>query len=291
MGSFAKCIRLYLRAQSTLLHGMGVPGFKAYGYYVPHRYASEDRPLDEKEAVGWLGEIMDRQAPTFLEHLEFACQFNQRFESFRIADSADANTPRFDQTWFPGLDGAMAYAMVRKYHPQRIIEVGSGHSTRFMAQAIRDGSLTTELHSIDPRPRRSIDALCSRISRRNVILMPVEAFTELERNDFLFIDSSHVAMPGSDVDFLFTRVLPLLRLGVIIHLHDIFLPNGYPPRFPWRNYNEQQALLTLLGGGDRYEILCPNAYLRYYRQEAAERLCAPLSPAAVEGSFWMRVRP
>ena len=65
----------------------------------------------------------------------------------------------------PGLDGAMAYAMVRKFKPRRIIEVGSGHSTRFMAQAIEDAQLETELHWIDPQPRREIDEICSKITR------------------------------------------------------------------------------------------------------------------------------
>jgi len=67
--------------------------------------------------------------------------------------------PRFNQDWFPGLDGAMAYTLVRYFKPAKIVEVGSGHSTRFLAQAINDGGLRTQLYSVAPQPRADVDTI------------------------------------------------------------------------------------------------------------------------------------
>lgn len=71
----------------------------------------------------------------------------------------------------------------------------------------------------------------------------------MEAGDILFIDSSHILMPGTDVDWLFNRVLPALPPGVLVHIHDIFLPDDYPADWAWRGYNEQQAIGPLLAGG------------------------------------------
>jgi hypothetical protein len=78
---------------------------------------------------------------------------------------------------------------------------------------------------------------------------PTDAFAVLTRGDLLFVDSSHILMPGSDVDLLLNRILPDLPTGVLIHLHDIFLPFDYPPQWGWRNYNEQQGVIPLLVSG------------------------------------------
>ncbi|HYL25691.1 MAG TPA: class I SAM-dependent methyltransferase, partial [Burkholderiales bacterium] len=146
--------------------------------------------------------------------------------------------PRWDQDWFPRLDAAAAYAMVRMTRPARIVEVGSGHSTRFLARAVRDGGLGTQITAIDPAPRASISGLQVRCLRQPVQACALEVFN-LAPGDILFIDSSHQLKPGSDVEFLLDRVLPRLASGVRIHFHDIFLPDEYPAQWAWRRYNEQ----------------------------------------------------
>jgi hypothetical protein len=211
------------------------------------------------------------------------------FAQWQQADPLDVSRPRFNQLWFSGLDAAMAYGMIREFRPARIIEVGSGHSTRFMARAIFDGALATHLHSIDPQPRRDIDTLCTKITRDSVTRVPVEAFDILEPNDVLFIDGSHALLPGSDVDYLFTRVLPRLASGVVVHLHDVFLPYGYPAGWQRRAYTEQSMLAALLLGGRRFEILAPNAWLRRNEAVAVEALRADLQLGAFEAGFWLRV--
>jgi predicted O-methyltransferase YrrM len=168
----------------------------------------------------------------------------------RIADNAEPPEPRWGQDWFPALDAAMLYAMIRHYRPRRIIEIGSGHSTRFAARAVRDEGLATTLLAIDPAPRASLARLSGQVQHlpHRLEECDLALFSQLEARDILFIDSSHILMPGSDVDILLHIILPALAPGVLVHFHDIFLPDSYPAGWRWRGYNESQALGTLLIG-------------------------------------------
>ncbi|MGE3758280.1 MAG: class I SAM-dependent methyltransferase, partial [Pseudobdellovibrionaceae bacterium] len=248
---------------ATVRSWMGWGG-RSQGFFIPYPYASTIPVRDESHKIAWIDEKWRKMAPVFEAEIERACQWNERFGQFAVEDPGNVNQPRFNQGWFPGLDGAMAYHMVRTFKPKKILEVGSGHSTRFMAQAIQDGGLKTFLHSIDPVPRREIDSICTQITRKTVDQISVEELCELESGDMFFIDASHILMPGTDVDYLFAEVLPRLRSGVIVHIHDIFLPLNYPNNWRWRGYNENHAVAIMLGGGNRYEVLMPNAFMRKF---------------------------
>lgn len=105
----------------------------------------------------------------------------------------------------------------------------------------------------------------------------------------LFIDSSHVLMPGSDVDILFNRVMPLLPTGVLVHIHDILLPDPYPPGWDWRGYNEQNAVYGLVSGGG-YQIIASSWYaeMRMTDDIAAMMPDLPPKPAgAMATSLWL----
>jgi hypothetical protein len=196
--------------------------------------------------------------------------------------------PRWTQDWFPRLDAAAAYAIVRATRPKRIIEVGSGHSTRFLARAVADGELATRLTAIDPQPRASLAGLPIDWLATPVQQADPEIFPALEPGDILFIDSSHQVKPGSDVEFLMERVLPRLGRGVRVHFHDIFLPDDYPAAWAWRRYNEQQAVARLLEDGFVAEFSSHQALQRGVPQGVLARL--PLAPGAIESSLWIRKR-
>jgi hypothetical protein len=197
--------------------------------------------------------------------------------------------PRWNQDWFPRLDAAAAYAMVRSLRPRRIVEVGSGHSTRFLARAVADGGLDTRITAIDPEPRASIEALPVEWLR-----MPVQraaAFPALGEGDILFIDSSHQLKPGSDVEFLMNAVLPLLPAGVRVHFHDIFLPDDYPPTWEWRRYNEQAAVASLIERNILKVDFASHVVVSRSPEKirgVLERL--PLVPGAIESSLWLTKR-
>lgn len=198
--------------------------------------------------------------------------------------------PRWNQDWFPRLDAAAAYAMVRSARPRRIVEVGSGHSTRFMARAIADGGIECRLTSIDPQPRATLKGLPIDILRRPVEQCGTEPFAALAPGDILFIDSSHRQTPGGDLDFLLRSVLPALPAGVLVHFHDIFLPDGYPAHWAWRRYDEQQAVAALIAGGG-YAPLFSSAWAASRRpQWLAQGILGrlPLVAGALESSLWLR---
>jgi predicted O-methyltransferase YrrM len=223
--------------------------------------------------------------------LAFAALLQQlaRYEADLARFGGDPPAPRFEQDWFPRLDAAMAYCMVRDRLPGRIVEIGSGHSTRIMARATADGGLTTEFTAIDPKPRAPLAGLPVRhlASRlQDASAGPIQALT---RGDFLFIDSSHIHSPGSDVEIVFASLLPALPAGAIVHIHDVFLPDDYPASWAWRKYNEQESLVPLLLAGDWTPLFASHYVLTRLAPDFAASIAAalPLPAGAIESSFWM----
>ena len=257
---------------STLLGG------RAQGFFTPYRYAEtvsaptgypELEPVFEAAETG-MAMVLDR--------------IDTHAEALRALDGPPP-VPRWDQSWFPRLDGAAAYAIVREASPKRIVEVGSGHSTRMLAHA---AGAECRITCIDPQPRAVLEGLD--IDWKREVLGPqhLDLFRELEAGDVAFFDSSHILWPGSDVDMLLNRVLPVLRPGVMIHIHDILLPDAYPPDWDWRGYTEHNALSGWLHGGAG--IVFSSHYART-RMAAAERpgiAALPMPGEALETSLWLR---
>ncbi len=199
-----------------------------------------------------------------------------------------APAPRWTQDWFPRLDAAAAYAIVRVTRPERIVEIGCGHSTRFLARAVADECLATRITAIDPAPRASLAGLAVDWVKQPVESVDAGLFAPLEPGDIVFIDSSHQVKPGSDVEFLLERVLPCLASGVRVHFHDIFLPDGYPAEWEWRRYNEQQAVAGLLEDGFAEDFSSHRALGADRLPDVISRL--PLPEGAVESSLWLSKR-
>lgn len=193
--------------------------------------------------------------------------------------------PRWDQSWYPRLDGVAAYAIVREVRPARVIEVGSGHSTRFLARALADAGQGS-LACIDPAPRAGLDGLGVRWERRLLSADDVETFAALAPGDVAFFDSSHLLWPGSDVDLILNAILPVLAPGVLVHLHDVFLPDPYPADWAWRGYTEQLGLAGWLCGAARL-LWSSHWALRtaFVQDPAVARL--PLPDGARESALWL----
>ena len=227
----------------------------------------------------------------FDDHVERFAQFLKTIDSYadalmRIGENRPPE-PRWDQVWFPRLDACAAYAMVRTAKPRRIVEIGAGHSTRFLARAIRDGGLATRLTTIDPAPRAPIDGIdIEWITRR---VQKIE-LPPLQSGDILFIDSSHVYAPGSDVAYLLDEIVPNRPAGALVHIHDIFLPDPYPPEWAGRRYSEQEAVAGLLARGG-FAVAFAS---RYVATRMADALAAsvvtrlPIAAGAFENSLWLR---
>jgi hypothetical protein len=170
--------------------------------------------------------------------------------------------PFWQNPWLTGLDAIALYGLVASRRPARYIEVGSGMSTKFARQAITDHQLRTVITSIDPEPRAEIDGLCDEVVRAGLEDVDMNLFDRLESGDVLFVDNSHRVFLGSDVTVFFLDILPRLKPGVLVHIHDIMLPYDYPLVWKDRHYSEQYMLAAyLLGGGQGLALLLPVAYV------------------------------
>jgi len=266
---------------STLL-GLGKRGF-----FLPYRYADGLAAAGARKPYEAVEALFRSRAPRLIDMLERI----ERHASALEALGADAPpAPRWTQDWFPRLDAAAAYAIVRDFAPRTIVEIGSGHSTRFMARAIEDGGLRTELVAIDRAPRAAIRGLPLRFLETTLDGAPPDIFAAIGPGDILFVDSSHILMPGSDVDAILNRLVPALPTGALIHVHDIFLPEDYPSDWDWRGYNEQNAIAPMILGGG-YEVLFAS---RYVATRMSARIAQgvlgrlPLPQGAYESSLWLR---
>jgi len=163
---------------------------------------------------------------------------------------------------FSGLDSLALYYFVASRQPTRIIEIGSGHSTCFARRAIDDQGLRTRLISIDPEPRTGIDQLCHEVIRKRLEECDLSFTDDVGEKDIVFLDGSHRCFMNSDVTVFFLEVLPRLRPGVLVHVHDVYLPFDYPAEIANRYYSEQYLLAChILGGGLKVRVELPNAYI------------------------------
>ena len=268
-----------------------VLGLNVQGFFIPYRYAGAVSPPDANTGYPAIQAIFDAAETNFRDWL-------RRLDShadglLAIAADAPAPAPRWAQDWFPRLDAAMLYTMVRHCAPRRIVEIGSGHSTRFIARAIADGGLDTAVLAIDPAPRAVLDGLPGlTLDRRTVQDAGPDAFAGLESGDILCVDSSHILVPGSDVDLILNTVLPSLPPGALVHFHDIFLPDGYPAAWRWRGYNEQLGVAAVLPGG-AWEVMFASHHVvtrmaGAVRDSVVSRL--PIPAGALESGLWLRRR-
>jgi len=272
----------------------GIPtvlGLSPRGFFIPYRYAATIS-VNNGEAYPLIAEHLAAREPAFRELLDRIEEDGPALRTIGRAgaEGAQANAPRWDQSWFPRLDAAAAYSLVRHGTPRRIVEVGSGHSTRFLARAVADGGLATEITAIDPAPRAGLNGLPVTLLRCTLQQAPPALFSALEAGDMLLVDSSHILMPGSDLDLILSDILPRLPAGVLVQFHDIFLPDSYPERWDWRGYNEQQAIAPLLLGSD-WETVFASRYLATRRADwvAASMLADfPLPAGVYESALWLR---
>jgi len=175
---------------------------------------------------------------------------------------------------FFSVDAEMLYCMVRKHRPARIIEIGSGFSTLVTSLAIErnkkeDPHYECRFVAVEPFPNRSLLALAKNLSElieAPVQNIPLERFQELEANDILFIDSSHVSRIGSDVNYEFLEILPRLRDGVLVHVHDVFIPFEYPREWVTERrwfWNEQYLLQAFLSFNSCFKVVWAASYMHW----------------------------
>jgi hypothetical protein len=260
------------------------------------RMLKDDIWLRDSELVG-----VDINEKGQLELLSlFSSRFKHEYDSFPQHRTPTAYEYYVDNGQFGSVDGEGLYCMIRHFKPRRILEIGSGNSTYLAAKAVLKNEAEAdecrcELVAIDPYPndvlRSGFPGLSALVPRR-VQDIPLTEFAKLERNDILFIDSSHVLKIGSDVQYEYLEILPRLNEGVIVHVHDVFFPFEYPKEAVRQCYifwTEQYLLQAFLAFNDTFEVMWAGNYMRSKypdRLEAAFRSYRGQETAA--RSLWMR---
>jgi len=259
-----------------------------YAYTATIRYGAGRPPHPE------LAARIDQGRDRYAAFIEAMGGMQADFAAVPLTGTYEDDDPFWFNVWLPALDGMALTQMLRVGNPAKFVEIGSGVSTKFARRAVRLYGLRTQLASIDPEPRNQIDRLCDQVIRKPLERCDPAMFQALEAGDILFLDSSHRAFQGSDVTVFFLEILPRLKPGVIVHVHDIYLPDDYISGHLDKLWNEQYLLATaLLFGGDAFEILFPSWYVGQdpeLRAQAQAALCTgPLAGLDLYGtSFWMR---
>ena len=198
---------------------------------------------------------------------------------------------------FDAVDAEMLFGLIRLLKPQHMYEIGSGFSTLLAADALRrnraDG-YSCRFIAIEPYPSAELQArLPSDVELWRLPIQDVslDEFQSLCENDILFIDSSHVCKIGSDVQFLFLEVLPRIRPGVVVHVHDIFMPMEYPKQWVLDQHlfwNEQYVLQTFLSFNTTFEVLWAGQWMHIKHPDALMKAFPSYKTGASPGSFWFR---
>jgi len=179
----------------------------------------------------------------------------------QVLDGSLGRTINWRNGFIPALDGlSIMWAALQA--GETFMEVGSGTSTLFARSALAAEQRSTKLVSIDPMPRVEVDAACDEIYRSPLEKMDLSVFDRLRSGDVLFVDNSHQSFMNSDVTTFMLDVVPRLASGVLIGIHDIFLPYDYPAHWSDRCYNEQYLLACyLLSNPDFFDIKLANNWI------------------------------
>jgi predicted O-methyltransferase YrrM len=205
------------------------------------------------------------------------------------------------------IEAQVLHCFVRKHAPERVVEIGGGTSTAIMSHAAalngRDGRAQTRIVTVDPFPAQELHGLADVEVRQDYGQTVDRALTdELGAGDLLFIDSTHALKTSSEVGWLYLEVVPALKRGVVVHVHDVFLPYLYRPTLlsEYFDWQETALLAALLTGNDGLSVLCCQSALhaadparlaatltdcRPGRLESG--LAKPTAPGDYPASMWM----
>lgn len=279
-----------LPACRRTLMGVGIYPLRNH-YYEPkfdHRYPR--RPYSE-----------DRSLPGIQWNVEGQLNWLNQFT--RANELTDLPTEPTGDLAFYLNNGAFLsgdcevwYQLVRATKPQRIFEIGSGHSTRMAIRALQrnradDATYTCRHVCVEPYEMPWLEQSGVEVVREPVEDLPVTFFSQLEAGDILFIDSSHIIRPQGDVLFEYLELLPTLAAGVIVHVHDIFSPRDYLEKWLMKDimfWNEQYLLEAFLTHNQVWKIVGALNFLHHNHYEALQAVAPNLRPEREPGSMYLQ---
>ncbi len=250
-----------------------------WGYHI--------RPIHYYEPIPDFSAITTEQLERRRDFRSIDFRWDEQLRLLRELARYRDELEEIENDYFNGFDAAVYYSLIRHLRPRRVIEIGSGYSTRFAAQALARNAGSGTLTCIEPNPER-LNGNRSNIEliQKRVEEIDVDFFSQLEANDILFIDSSHTVKFGSDVCYEFLDVLPVLRPGVWVHVHDIFFPHDYPAEWILKRrlaLNEQYLLEAFLSFNREFQVAIANHWLTLDHAPAVNELW---TADTVSSSFW-----
>ncbi|VAX10882.1 conserved hypothetical protein [hydrothermal vent metagenome] len=231
------------------------------------------------------------------EQLEILGRFSHADELADIpAHKTDDLRFHFNNIAFESGDAEYWYQIIRLVKPKRIFEIGSGNSTLMAIKAIHKNidenpSYKCKHVCIEPYAAPWLEKIGITVVRNKVEDIELSFFSELEEDDILFIDSSHIIRPEGDVVFECLQLLPSLNKGVVVHIHDIFSPSNYPDQWLKNDikfWNEQYLLEAFLSHNDSWKVIGSLNYLHHNYYEALKKACPFLTPDREPGSFYIQ---
>ena len=249
------------------------------------RRLAREEPTDR-----WTGSIgVDYREPEQLERLRSWTRYSGVFAALRDDPTVNRGTSGgpVENGWYATPDAEVYAAMIGDLRPRRVVEIGGGFSTRIARTAVRELGIGCSITVVDPEPRTDVADVADRVLRVPIQRVDV-AELELEPGSILFVDSSHVALPGGDVPHVYGVLIPGLPAGSFVHVHDVFLPFDYPAHARRALYNEQYLLHALLSSSRRYRVeLSSHLLSRRYPDELGAVI--PGTRPGSGGSFWFAV--
>lgn len=262
---------------------------------IPHHYYQPIPRMPDLPERTWLRDSLAGIDINVSGQLSLLQQLNyhQELSSLPVEDSGVEGQYFYNNSMFGPGDAEIYYSLIRHFKPKRIIEIGGGYSTLIAQLAVRAGGAPTEHICVEPYECPWLENVgLTQIVRSRVEDVSVDLFSSLRENDILFIDSSHVLRTGGDVWFEYLQVLPRLNPGVLVHVHDIFLPYPYPKE--WLTvrrlfWTEQYLLQAILQNNSRLKVVLALQFLSKEFQSELARACPVYAVQRHRnpGSFWM----
>ena len=304
--------RVALREFRERLRGPMFPHFERLGLHVTtsgwNSPSPDLRELDAGDVLArstTLSGIDMAEAEQIALLGRFAATYRSEYDELtRDGRETPAPSFRIPNGFYETVDAETLYCFIRERKPRRVIEIGSGHSTLVAAEALarnRAEGGPSQFTTIDPYPKRWLadgGAAETRVIPERVQDVPLATFEALEAGDVLVIDSSHIVKTGSDVCYEFLEILPRLRPGVAVHVHDIFLPEEYPREWvEERHYfwTEQYLLQAFLIGNADWRVRWAGRYMHVHHPELLRRSFSSYERARTleyfPSSFWVERVP
>jgi len=247
-------------------------------------------PLDRKRNLPGIDWNTDEQLE-ILARFDFAAELDDMPSSKPAEMTFSINNGSFESG-----DAEFLYNLIRLKKPARIFEIGSGNSTLMAIKAIHRNKKENPAYSckhicIEPYERPWLEKTGVTVVREKVEGLDIAIFSELAEGDLLFIDSSHIIRPQGDVLFEYLELLPSLKTGVIVHIHDIFSPRDYPKEWvidEVKFWNEQYLLEAFLSFNRDWKIIGALNYLHHNHYEQLRATCPYLTRDREPGSFYLQ---